>query len=66
MKILSSSPYAVFNPREWRSLPKTSHRFSNTPIKIKKKYLSTFRDKKCNNFTHENSALPKQIQLAFI
>ena len=65
MKILSSSPYAAFNPKEWNSLSKANHRFSNTPIKIKKKFFSTFKDVKSTKNVRENNDLPKQIQLTF-
>ena len=66
MKILSSSPYATFNPKEWNALSQTNLRFSNTPIKIKKKYFSTFKNTKSLKKVIENNDLPKQIQLAFI
>ena len=65
MKILSSSPYAAFNPKEWNSVSRVSCRFSNTPIKIKKKFFSTFENVKSTKNTQENNDLPKQIQLAF-
>ena len=65
MKILSSSPYAVFNPKEWSSLSRTNYKFSDTPIKIKKKYFSTFKNIKSSKKAIENNDLPKQIQLAF-
>ena len=66
MKIFSSSPYATFNPKEWSSLSKTNHRFSDNPIKIKKKYFSTFKNKESTKIVQEINDLPKQIQLAFI
>ena len=65
MKIFSSSPYATFNPKEWNSLSRTNHKFSDTPIKIKKKYFSTFKKIKSANKAIENNDSPKQIQLAF-
>ena len=64
MKIFSSSPYAAFNPKEWNSLSKTNQKFSDTPIKIKKKYFSTFSNRKSTKIEQENNDLPKQIQLA--
>ena len=64
MKILSSSPYATFNPKEWNSLSRANYRFSSTPIKIKKKFFSTFKKVKSTK-SQENNELPKQIQLAF-
>ena len=65
MKILSSSPYSTFNPKEWDSISRTNLRFSSTPIKIKKNYLSTFKNIKSPKKAVENNDLPKQIQLAF-
>ena len=65
MKILSSSPYATFNPKEWNSLSRANCRFSSTPIKIKKKFFSTYKDVKSIKNKKENNELPKQIQLAF-
>ena len=65
MKIFTSSPYATFNPKEWNSLSKTNYMFSDTPIKIKKKYFSTFKDTKSPKKAIENNDLPKEIQLAF-
>ena len=65
MKIFSSSPYATFNPKEWNSLSRTNYKFSDTPIKIKKKYFSTFKNAKSPKKAIENNDLPKEIQLAF-
>ena len=65
MKILSSSPYSTFNPREWESLSGTSNRFSNVPIKIKKKYFNAFKNIQSTKIKKENNDLPKQIQLVF-
>ena len=66
MKIFSSSPYATFNPKEWSSLSKTNHKFSDNPIKIKKRYFSTFKNIESTKILQEINDLPKQIQLAFI
>ena len=65
MKIPSSSPYATFNPKEWNSLSRANLRFSNTPIKIKKKFISPFKNVTSTKNGQENNDLPKQIQLAF-
>jgi hypothetical protein len=65
MKILSSSPYATFNPKEWNSLSRANCRFSSTPIKIKKKFFSNLKNVKNTKNLQENNKLPKQIQLAF-
>ena len=65
MKILSSSPYATFNPKEWDLMSRANCRFSSAPIKIKKKFFSTFKNVKSTKNIQENNELPKQIQLAF-
>ena len=46
MKVISSSPYAPFNSKEWNSLISKNARFENTPIKIQKKFYRTFSLKK--------------------
>ena len=66
MKIYSSSPYATFNPTEWNSLSRANYKFSDTPIKIKKKHSNTFKNMKTNKIVQENGDLPIQIQLALI
>ena len=65
MKILPSSPYATFNPKEWNKLSKTNYKFSDTPIKVKKKHFSNFNNIKSRKIPQRNNDLPKQIQLAF-
>jgi len=37
MKVISSSPYAPFNSKEWNFLISKNVKFENTPIKIQKK-----------------------------
>jgi len=39
MKVISSSPYAPFNSKEWNSLISKNAKFENTPIKIKKNFI---------------------------
>ena len=46
MKVISSSPYAPFNSKEWNSLISKNAKFENTPIKIQKKFYRTFTLKK--------------------
>ena len=41
MKVISSSPYAPFNSKEWNSLIRKNAKFENTPIKIQKKIYRT-------------------------
>tara|TARA_B100000945_G_scaffold152499_1_gene122337 strand:- start:28 stop:234 length:207 start_codon:yes stop_codon:yes gene_type:complete len=67
MKILSSSPYADFNSKEWKALVSKSEKFVNTPIKVKKKYFSSFTYQKLEEtkvFPKKNE-LHKQMQLIF-
>ena len=66
MKIFSSSPYATFNPKEFNSLSRSNYKLSDTPIKIKKKYLNTLKNIKSSKKVLDNNDFPKQIQLAFI
>ena len=67
MKVISSSPYAPFNSKEWNSLISKNAKFENTPIKIQKKYYRTFTLKKIENdeLLHEKNDLPQQMQLVF-
>ena len=66
MKIFSSSPYATFNSKEWNSLSKINYKFSNTPIKVQKKYFETFKNNKSNEIIQENRKLPMQMKLALV
>ena len=67
MKVISSSPYAPFNSKEWNSLISKNSKFENTPIKIQKKYYRTFTLKKLENddLLQEKNDLPQQMQLVF-
>ena len=66
MKIISSSPYATFNSKEWNSLSRTNCKFSNTPIRVQKKYPRAFKMiESTEEVIERNIELPKQIQLAF-
>ena len=65
MKVFSSSPYATFNPKEWNALSRTNHKFSNTPIKIEKKYFGPFKNTKSIKIEQKNNDKDMQIQLAF-
>tara|TARA_Y100001970_G_C14032822_1_gene749515 strand:+ start:219 stop:425 length:207 start_codon:yes stop_codon:yes gene_type:complete len=65
MKIISSSPYAIFNSKEWNSLVSKNDRFKNTPIKVQKKYFRTIIFKKIEKaqIVAEKNELHKQMQL---
>ena len=67
MKVISSSPYAPFNSKEWNSLISKNVKFENTPIKIQKKFYRTFTLKKLENdeLLQEKNDLPQQMQLVF-
>jgi len=67
MKVISSSPYAPFNSKEWNSLVSKNVRFENTPIKIQKKIYRTFTLKKSEKDKHlqEKIELHQQMQLVF-
>ena len=67
MKVISSSPYAPFNTKEWNSLVSKNERFENTPIKIQKKFHGTFTLKKIEKkeLLEEKNELHQQMQLVF-
>ena len=65
MKMISSSPYASFNSKEWNSLTSKNAKFENTPIKIKKKFYRTFTLKKIekDKLLQDKNELHQQMQL---
>ena len=67
MKVISSSPYAPFNLKEWNSLIGKNSKFENTPIKIQKKFYRTFNLKKIekDELLQEKYESHKQMQLVF-
>ena len=67
MKVISSSPYAPFNSKEWNSIVSKSEKFENTPIKIQKKFYRTFTLKKIvkDELLQEKNELHQQMQLIF-
>ena len=67
MKVISSSPYAAFNSKEWNSLISKNAKFENTPIKIQKKFYRTFTLKKIekDELLQEKYELHQQMQLVF-
>ena len=67
MKLISSSPYAPFNSKEWNSLVNKNDKFKNTPIKIQKKFYRTFSLKKIEKDEHLQikNELHQQMQLVF-
>ena len=67
MKVISSSPYAPVNSKEWNSLISKNVKFENTPIKIQKKFYRTFNRKKIekDELLKGKNELHQQMQLAF-
>ena len=67
MKVISSSPYAHFNSKEWDSLISKNVKFENTPIKIQKKFYITSTLKKIekDKLLQEKIELHQQMQLVF-
>ena len=67
MKVISSSPYAPFNSKEWNSLVSKNQKFENTPIKIQKKFYRSFTLKKFekDELLKKTSELHQQMQLVF-
>jgi len=67
MNVISSSPYATFNSKEWNYLVSKNAKFENTPIKIQKKFYRTFTLKKIvkDELLQEKCELHQQMQLVF-
>ena len=67
MKVISSSPYATFNSKEWNYFVSKNEKFENTPIKIQKKFYRTFILKKIKTDEplQDKSELHQQMQLIF-
>ena len=67
MKVISSSPYAPFNSKEWNSLISKNAKFENTPIKIQKKFYGTFTLKKIekDELLQDKNESHQQMQLVF-
>jgi len=67
MKVISSSPYAPFNSKEWNFLISKNVKFENTPIKIQKKFYRTSTLKKIEKekLLQEKIGLHQQMQLVF-
>ena len=67
MQVISSSPYAPFNSKEWSILASKNEKFENTPIKIQKKFYSTSTLKKIekDKLLQEKIELHQQMELVF-
>tara|TARA_B100000941_G_scaffold275971_1_gene238237 strand:- start:499 stop:705 length:207 start_codon:yes stop_codon:yes gene_type:complete len=67
MKIPSSSPYAIFNSKEWNSLVSRNDKYANIPIKVQKRYFKAFSFQKIekSNVLVVKGQQHKQMQLIF-
>ena len=65
--MISSSPYALFNSKEWNFLISKNEKFENTPIKIQKKFyrISTLKKIEKDKLLQEKNDLHQQMQLVF-
>ena len=66
MKVISSSPYAPFNSKEWNALVSKNQKFENTPIKIQKKFYRTLKKIEKDELLQDKNTLHQQMQLLFI
>ena len=67
MKLISSSPYAIFNSKEWNYLVSKNEKFEDTPIKIQKKFYRNYSFKKTvkAELCPKKNRLHQQMQLVF-
>ena len=66
MKILPSSPYAVFNVKEWDSILKSSKNFNkNSKCNLKKYYYKNFKKYNVKKSLRNEIKKNKLIQLSF-
>ena len=64
MKILSSSPYAAFSPKEWNKATRSCSN-SNLPVKIQKVYCSSSKILVSKKVIAKNVKNFNFIQLSF-
>ena len=66
MKILSSSPYAAFSPKEWYKATRSrSASNASLPVKIKKVYYQDSRVLSSNNVVQKDVKNFNFVQLSF-
>ena len=66
MKILSSSPYAVFNSKDWNSIKNNIKPMNpKTPVKLQKKFYKNYQRFEYIEVSQENNLEPKLVQLSF-
>tara|TARA_Y100001978_G_C23570131_1_gene373706 strand:+ start:652 stop:855 length:204 start_codon:yes stop_codon:yes gene_type:complete len=66
MKILPSSPYAIFNVKEWDSLVNSRKKFNkNSKYNFQKYYYKNLRKYNAKNLVRNEIKKNKLIQLSF-
>ena len=67
MKILSSSPYAAFSPKEWqKATSSSSNSDTSLPVKIKKIYYQSSRVLVSSKVLQKDVKSSNFIQLSFV
>ena len=66
MKILPSSPYTVFNVKEWDSLKNSRKKFNkNNKYSLQKYYYKNYKNHNAKNSIRNEIKKTKLIQLSF-
>ena len=66
MKILPSSPYAVFNVKEWNSIANSRKKFNkNNKCNLEKYYYKNFKKYNAKKSVQNQIKKTKLIQLSF-
>ena len=65
MKILLSSPYAVFNVKEWDSIVSSRKKFNKNNKCNLEKYYKNFKNNNVKNSVQKQVKKTKLIQLSF-
>ena len=67
MKILSSSPYAAFSPKEWQKAARSRSTLNTSlPVKIKKIYYQSSRVLVSSKVLQKDVKSSNFIQLSFV
>ncbi len=67
MKILSSSPYAAFSPKEWQKAAGSRSTFNTSlPVKIKKIYYKSSKVLSSTRVLQKDVKSSNFIQLSFV
>ena len=67
MKILPSSPYAIFNVKEWESLVNSRKKFNQkNKCNLQKYYYKNFKECNAKNSVKNEIKKTKLIQLSFV